>query len=208
MNINIEEARRRMFHLLRFFDIICKKHDIDYWLDYGTLLGAIRHKGFIPWDTDMDVGMLRPDYELFQKIGVAELPPDILFQYPETDPATVQWSWLDQARLVDAYSRSVAKKNYPPNLMQFGGLHLDIFIYDKDVKYENALSNGFERCWSRSSIHLLLNEVEYLDTAYFEGVEFPIPAGYDTYLTRCYDDYMTFPPEEERQIPEVIAWTV
>ena len=52
MNIDIKEAHRRMLYLLQSFDTVCKKHDIDYWLDYGTLLGAIRHQGFIPWDTD------------------------------------------------------------------------------------------------------------------------------------------------------------
>lgn len=48
MNIDIKEAHRRMLYLLQSFDTVCKKHDIDYWLDYGTLLGAIRHQGFIP----------------------------------------------------------------------------------------------------------------------------------------------------------------
>lgn len=85
---------------------------------------------------------------------------------------------------------------------------LDLFIYDWDGKYENALSNSFERNLSESRIHLRLDEVEYLDTARFEGVEFPVPSGYDAYLTRCYGDYRTFPPEEERQIPEVVAWSV
>ena len=75
-----------MLYLLQSFDTVCKKHDIDYWLDYGTLLGAIRHQGFIPWDTDTDVGMLRSDYALFLEKGVAELPQDIFFQTPETEP--------------------------------------------------------------------------------------------------------------------------
>lgn len=66
-----------MLYLLQSFDTVCKKHDIDYWLDYGTLLGAIRHQGFIPWDTDTDVGMLRSDYALFLEKGVPELPQDI-----------------------------------------------------------------------------------------------------------------------------------
>lgn len=79
MNIDIKEAHRRMLYLLQSFDTVCKKHDIDYWLDYGTLLGAIRHQGFIPWDTDTDVGMLRSDYALFLEKGVPELPQDIFF---------------------------------------------------------------------------------------------------------------------------------
>lgn len=49
--------------LLRIFDIICRKNDWTYWLDYGTLLGAVRHRGFIPWDDDMDVAMPREVYE-------------------------------------------------------------------------------------------------------------------------------------------------
>jgi len=49
--------------LLKELDYVCKQSGLQYWLDYGSLLGAIRHKGFIPWDDDIDVSMLRSDYE-------------------------------------------------------------------------------------------------------------------------------------------------
>lgn len=49
--------------LLRFVDNVCNKYDIDYWIDYGTLLGAVRHGGFIPWDDDIDISIMRKDYE-------------------------------------------------------------------------------------------------------------------------------------------------
>lgn len=52
---------------LKIFDKICSENNFQYWLDFGNLLGAIRHKGFIPWDDDIDVGMLRDDYEEFIK---------------------------------------------------------------------------------------------------------------------------------------------
>lgn len=63
-----------MIEVLEVVDNICAKHGLRYFADYGTLLGAVRHQGFIPWDDDMDITMLREDYEHFLKIAPAELP--------------------------------------------------------------------------------------------------------------------------------------
>lgn len=60
--------------ILKLFSEICEKYQLRYYLVGGTMLGAIRHKGFIPWDDDMDVGMPRPDYEFFLNIVRKELP--------------------------------------------------------------------------------------------------------------------------------------
>lgn len=56
------EVKSRLVQMLIDFDAYCSKHDLTYFLSYGTLLGAVRHKGFIPWDDDIDLGMPRDDY--------------------------------------------------------------------------------------------------------------------------------------------------
>lgn len=67
------------------FDRVCKKHNIRYYLDGGSLLGAIRHNGFIPWDDDIDVTMPREDYERFIKLN-EEFKHPYFMQTPYTDP--------------------------------------------------------------------------------------------------------------------------
>ena len=60
---NLRRKFRQLYvELLIFVDNVCNKHDIDYWLGFGTLLGAVRHGGFIPWDDDIDLVILRKDY--------------------------------------------------------------------------------------------------------------------------------------------------
>lgn len=72
--------------LLDTFVGICRKHGLRYCIIAGTLLGAVRHQGFIPWDDDIDVAMPREDYDRFAAICKQELDPRFFYQDPETDP--------------------------------------------------------------------------------------------------------------------------
>ncbi len=65
--------------VLNEVDKLCKKHGIQYFADWGTLLGAVRHKGFIPWDDDVDITMKRPDYERFCQIAEKELDGIVIY---------------------------------------------------------------------------------------------------------------------------------
>jgi lipopolysaccharide cholinephosphotransferase len=123
----LRQCQLVMLRMLKIFDYLCKKHQIEYFLTGGSLLGAIRHQGFIPWDDDIDVGMTRDNYEKFVKFAVAELPNDIFFQNQLTDPFYPKTSNVD-ARLRDKYSSYVLlneeKKSHQ-------GLMVDIFVYDR-----------------------------------------------------------------------------
>ena len=70
----IKKAWAAQLEVLEKIDSICKRHGIQYFAEWGTLLGAVRHQGFVPWDDDMDIGMLREDYERFLYYARKELP--------------------------------------------------------------------------------------------------------------------------------------
>ncbi len=72
--------------ILKEIDRICKKHNILYWMEGGSMLGAVRHHGFIPWDDDLDIAMFRNDYNRFLEIAPKELNENYFLQTHQTDP--------------------------------------------------------------------------------------------------------------------------
>ena len=83
----LRKVQLRLLDILIEIDKICRKHDIKYWIDFGTLLGAVRHGGFIPWDDDIDVTMPTEDYHRFLEIAPTELPDTLFLQTKDTDPS-------------------------------------------------------------------------------------------------------------------------
>lgn len=82
----IERLHRTQLEIVDEFDRICRKYNLQYFLDSGSALGAIRHQGFIPWDDDVDVAMMRDDYDIFMKIAPKELKPDFYLQNSYNEP--------------------------------------------------------------------------------------------------------------------------
>lgn len=128
--IKLNETQLKKLHgellqLLVEVDRICKKNNIPYFLSHGTLLGAIRHKGFIPWDDDVDIQMLRSDYERFFNICKNDLNKSkFLLQNQKLDK---HYNWVyGKLRLKNtSYIRSGQE-----HLKQEDGIFLDIFPLD------------------------------------------------------------------------------
>lgn len=76
----------RLLEMLKYLDNICRKNNISYWLGSGSLLGAVRHGGFIPWDDDVDIEMLKVDYDKFLKVMYLTKNDKYVLQTHDTDP--------------------------------------------------------------------------------------------------------------------------
>ncbi len=106
------------------FDKVCRKYNINYVLFGGSLLGAVRHQGYIPWDDDADIGMLREDYETFKK-HKDEMNPNIcFFQDHDTDPE-YRWEYGKLRRTGSTYIR-VGQEH----LKCKTGIFVDVFPMD------------------------------------------------------------------------------
>lgn len=122
----LEAIQKIQLAYLLEVDRICRKHGIKYFLGGGTLLGAIRHRGFIPWDDDSDIMMLREDYDKFCKIAATELPANMTFQSNKTDKNC----FYEFAKLrIDgtAFATEFAKEHR----QMHNGIAFDIFCHDK-----------------------------------------------------------------------------
>lgn len=126
---NVRDVQLVLLEMLKDIDSLCLKHRIPYWLTGGSALGAVRHQGFIPWDDDADIGMLRSDYENFLKV-VHELGNNYVAQCFDFDDAYNVLIPAMKVRKKDTYCEENNRflKNKVKNC---DGLFIDIFIVDK-----------------------------------------------------------------------------
>ncbi len=103
---------------------VCDEYGLEYWVYGGTLIGAIRHNGFIPWDDDIDIGMMRDDFEKFLEIAPKALKKGYTLQHFKTDPKTPTYHAKvrkDKTRFVEWYTR---------NMDIHQGIFVDIMPHD------------------------------------------------------------------------------
>ncbi len=131
----LRDLQLRMLEILKCIDSICEKHNIQYWLSSGTLLGAVRHGGFIPWDDDVDIEMLRDDYLKLMEILPKELPEQYVLQNNETDSNYVYLYAKVRDRNSYIEEKCLVNKTFKEQ-----GVFVDIFMLEKSFLILNKIS--------------------------------------------------------------------
>ena len=252
----VTEDRKKLWaiclDLLRRFDLLCKTAGLHYFLVEGSLLGAVRHKGMIPWDDDIDIGMFRAGYEKL-KLLKGSIGEPYFLQVPGTEKGLALSFLKFRNSRTTALSKSFAFESFNQ------GMAIDIFPFDEVILDEgknvfeeiNSLNIDNSTCMRMSNPYLgeddrrrvdacmrkdigkNLREIDALarsfegrecdgvgmltNTIYsyerhtfkkedfssfkrveFEGLDVPIPCGFDRILRTVYGEYMALPEPSRR----------
>lgn len=133
-NISLVQIQELEFGILKYIKDVCEKHGIQYYLAYGTLIGAVRHQGFIPWDDDIDIMMPRPEY--IKLLEVMRQDPHPFYKMVSVD--TNDLFQVPLPKIVD--TRTLLIQDYDIIEPVPLGVYVDIFLMDgAGNTYENAL---------------------------------------------------------------------
>ena len=151
----LKDMQDLCIELMVFLDNICKKYDIEYWLDYGSLLGPVRHGGFLPWDDDVDLGMLKYNFDKLLKFTKKEIEDNNLEGY-----LTIK-DMKKYDDTVTGFIQLISKSPQLPNMLAA----IDILPYEY-LKNDDNLEKQELR--EKISDQVEITQKEFLEKEYFK----------------------------------------
>ncbi len=163
----LREDQKKMLGILVEFSRICEENNITWWLDSGTLLGAVRHGGFIPWDDDMDICVMKKDYRRLRKILCSMKSDKYVYQCLENNADHT--NPFGKLRLLQA--NDLDPKFAPPAYM----IGMDVFSIEKTSRFASHLAKFFyqnmqhptNHIGNRTLRHIAKRAVEVLNFGFF-----------------------------------------
>ena len=150
-NINVKQIQEECLTILKVVDEFCHEHNINYFMTEGSLLGTIRHQGFIPWDDDLDIAMERSDYQRFIHLAATKLPPGYKLYWH----TTVENWWPGVPRV--AFSENGRFERFFPSKKKgeeiLPGASVDIFPLDsvpKKQSFPQKFQWAIRACFKRA----------------------------------------------------------
>jgi phosphorylcholine metabolism protein LicD len=181
----LNDLHSLLLELMEFVGKVCEKHGLNYWIDFGNLLGAVRHGGFIPWDDDADIGMIRKDFIKFEKILQKEIDEHNLSEYVRIayHPRKIDGQPVDTFMAIRIYSKM---KSYKGKRIIS---NIDVVPYDFMTEYEER---GFRKRVAMSRENLYRNKLNQVSE--------------EEWLKQYYDELnLTFDEKSKYIIPGVDA---
>lgn len=176
--INLKKGQIIMTKLFKEFDRICRKYNLKYWCVGGTLIGAIRHKGWVPYDGDIDVGMLEEDYKILVEKIEEELPKNMWFQTSDNDK---YWNNknISKIRSLEAFYK---RKEGDKRDEWHNGLQLDILLFKNNKKSNKIIHKSYGNRFNKDVFFPLKETL-------FEDINVYIPNKSNIYLTTFFKNY-------------------
>ncbi len=178
---NVKQIQRRLLRMLEILDKLSRDHGFTYWVCKGTLLGTMRHSGFIPYDADIDVCMNMKDYSQLKSLDSKKLPGDIWLQDAESDKF-YKGSKAVYAKMRDLNTDYVEWSKQHKDW--HNGIQVDIFVHE----YPDDILSG-------KTAAGLVFPVKRMP---FENITVNIPAQAETLLKKQYHNWMQLPAVGER----------
>jgi phosphorylcholine metabolism protein LicD len=177
--VNLKKGQKIMSRMLKEFNRICRKYNIKYWCIGGTLIGAMRHRGWIPWDADLDIGMLKEDYIKFKRVSANELNKE----YSLTEPKNKACFKIRTNKAI--YAKTLWSADWDSN----EGLQLDIFVFETDSDKKHIYSKNCSVVGRPDKYKRLYSDIFPLKQLYFDNIKVYVPNKYKIISKEVWGDY-------------------
>lgn len=141
--LSIEECKQIELEIFRQIIEICERYNLRYIVDYGTLIGAVRHGGFIPWDDDIDVSMPRPDYEKFKQVFDGEIQKNSCLELRTEMKGKVALPYIQVVNKNTIAVKKGRRDAYTQSVW------VDVFPVDGAGSHSSELEDVYNRYWEK-----------------------------------------------------------